>query len=288
VLVAVAQPLVLNAVIAVSAAYLVERDRATGIAVSSAGVFAGIVLALLFGAAFGAGHVTALIATQAVVALVAAGLLVGTLRTPPGVHRPAAAMALRAIWADPYIRVLIGLICPGFGVFVALTTWLQTLLDPAGVSETEAGLMLLALVLAGVVGAALLPPWLARRRWQVGFVILSVAVSVVGLVVLAIAPGVATGFVVLTAVGVLLLTDLPIVLELAERRAGDAAATAGSLVWLAGNAAGLVVALLVQAVLHQPTVAFLVLAAVLVAGAPLLQALRQHTHGDTAQASPGE
>jgi predicted MFS family arabinose efflux permease len=182
----------------------------------------------------------------------------------------------------------IGLICPGFGVFVALTTWVQALLDPAGVSESAAGLMLLAMVLAGVAGSALMPPWLARRGAQVEFVIGSVVVSIVALVVLAVAPGVATGFVVLTVVGALLLTDLPIVLELAERRAGDAAATAGSLVWLAGNAAGLVVALVVQALLHRPAVAFLALAAVLTAGAPLLRALRRRTRPDVAQASPGE
>jgi predicted MFS family arabinose efflux permease len=105
VLIAVAQPLVLNAVIAVSAAYLAERDRARGIAISSAGVFAGFVLALVFGAAFGAGHLTALLVVQAVVALGAAGMLALALRTPTGASTRSAPVALRTVWADPYIRV---------------------------------------------------------------------------------------------------------------------------------------------------------------------------------------
>jgi predicted MFS family arabinose efflux permease len=286
VLVAVAQPFVLNAVLAVSAGYLLDRDRTRGISVSSAGVFAGMVLALVLGAGFGAGQLRALLAVQAVLAVAAAVVLILALRTPPRAQPRTAPPALRAVWNDGYIRLLLGLICAGFGVFVALTTWLQALLEPAGVSESAAGVMLLVMVLAGVAGAALLPPWLARRGWEIGFITVSVAAGVAGLVVLAAAPGVVSGVLVLLVVGALLLTDLPVVLELAERRAGDAAGTAGALVWLAGNAAGLVAALVVQALLDHPAAAFLVLAALLAAGFPLAHAVRQRS--STGQPSPGE
>ncbi len=287
ILVAVAQPFVLNAVIAVSVAYLAERDRARGIAVSSAAVFAGLVLALLLGSAFGAGHLRALLIVQAVVAVGAAALLWVALRTPPRALVHTAPTALRAVWADRSIRLLLGMICAGFGVFVALTTWLQALLDPAGVSDSAAGTMLLVMVLAGVAGAAVFPPLLARRGWQLGFVTVSVVVGAVGLLVLALAPGVATGMVVSFVLGALLLTDLPVVLELAERRAGEAAGTAGALVWLAGNAAGLVAALVVQALLDHPGAAFAALAVLLVAALPLIRALRQ-MHATSGQASPAE
>ena len=287
-LVAVAQPLVLNAVIAVSAAYLAERDRARGIAVSSAGVFAGMVLALLLGASFGAGQLRGLLTVQAVLAVVAAGMLCVGLRTPAGSIARSGPLALRTVWADRYIRKLLGLICAGFGVFVALTTWLQALLDPAGVSDSAAGLMLLAMVLAGVAGAAVFPPWLVRRGWELEFVLVSIVATMAGLVVLAAAPNVATGFVVLVVVGALLLTDLPVVLELAERRAGDAAGTAGALVWLAGNAAGLVAALVVQGLLHRPAAAFVVLAALLALALPLARALRRTSQLRAGQPSPAE
>jgi hypothetical protein len=75
----------------------------------------------------------------------------------------------------------------------------------------------------------------------------------------------------------LLLTDLPVVLELLERHAGSAAGTATALVWLAGNGAGLAVALVVQLLVHVPQAAFAVLAGLLLLGLPLLSSLRPVT-----------
>ena len=278
VLVAVAQPLVLNAVIPVSARFLTGRDQTTGLAVSSAGIFAGMLLALVLGAVLGAGHIGALLLVQAVLTVLAAAALWATVRAPA----PAAAAAtpraapapLRAVWSDRQIRLLVGLVCVGFGVFIALTTWLQALLDPAGVSESAAGVLLLIMVVAGVAGSAVLPPLIARRGREAAFVLLSIGVGMLGMLALAVAPGVVTGAVVLVAVGAVLLTDLPVILELVERRSSGAGGTASALVWLAGNGAGLVAALIVQALLDTPAAAFAVLAVLLAAGVPLATRLR--------------
>lgn len=275
VLVAVAQPLILNAVTAVSSSYLATRHRAGGIAVSSAGIFAGMVLALGLGALLGVHRLTALLAVQGTLAAAAAVALCLTLRAPAQLAVPAGpAVPVRAVLADRPLRLLIGLVCLGFGVFIALTTWLQALLDPAGVSSGTAGALLFGMVLAGVVGSALVPPRLARHGMQLHFVLVSVLAGAVALVVLAVWPGADTGAVAAVALGVLLLTDLPIVLELVERRAGPAGGTATGLVWLAGNAAGLLAALVVQLLVHVPAAAFAVLAGLLLLGVPLLRGLQ--------------
>jgi hypothetical protein len=57
-------------------------------------------------------------------------------------------------------------------------------------------------------------------------------------------------------------------------RAGPAGGTASALIWLAGNGAGLVAALVVQLLVHAPGAAFAVLAGSLLLGVPLLRALR--------------
>jgi hypothetical protein len=101
----------------------------------------------------------------------------------------------------------------------------------------------------------------------------SVAVTVIGAVVLALAHGVAIDALVLVPMGMLLLTDLPVILELSERRAGEAAGTVTALLWLAGNAGGLVVAVLVQVLVHHPPEAFLLLALVGLAAVPLVARL---------------
>ena len=63
---------------------------------------------------------------------------------------------------------------------------------------------------------------------------------------------------------------LPIVMTAAERIGGVLAGTAGAIVWLAGNLGGLVVALIVQALVHHPFTAFAALAVVASIGFPLV------------------
>ena len=90
---------------------------------------------------------------------------------------------------------------------------------------------------------------------------------------LAFAHGIAIDAVVLVPMGLLLLTDLPVVLELSERGAGTSAGTVAALLWLAGQLGGLLVALAVQVLVHHPTAAFLLLAAVGACAVPLLARL---------------
>lgn len=288
-LIAVAQPLVLNSVTKLSRSYLLPRDRPTGIAISSAGIFGGMVLAFTTGAVIGGARLTELLAVQAVLAVAAAAALCWMLRSPgvqdgrSGVADTPAAQAvpLRTVWGDHYIRILVALVLVGFGVFVALTTWLQALLEPAGISEADAGLLLLVMVVAGVVGSALLPARLVRHGTEGAFLLLSVCLGALGCLVLAVHPSMATALPVLAIIGALLLTDLPIILELAERRAGSAGGTATGLLWLAGNLGGLLLALLVQVLVHRPTAAFVVLAVSLAAGLPVVLLLRRAGTGSS-------
>lgn len=165
--VAVAQPVVVSAMGKVSAGYLPVDRRAAGIAVASAGSFAGMLLALILGPTLGAhGQIERLLVVQAALGVFAAVALALTLRRPGYVGEESVAIegsAVRGLWALPEMRILCGLAFVGFGVFVALATWLQTLLHPAGISEQSAGALLVAMVVAGIAGCALLPPLIARR-----------------------------------------------------------------------------------------------------------------------------
>ncbi len=62
--------------------------------------------------------------------------------------------------------------------------------------------------------------------------------------------------------GFVLLACLPVLLEVAERLAGSAGISATALIWVSGNAGGIIVALLVQAVVHHPFPAFVLMALV--------------------------
>lgn len=261
-LIAVAQPLVVTATSAVPARYLRAADRPRGIAAASASTFAGMILAFLLGTVVSL-H-TALV-VGAVVAVAAAGVLLVVLREAPGFvpELPAAGVAdFLTAWRNPVVRRMCLLVPIPFGTFTALTTWGQPLLEPAGVSSDQAGLLLLLNVAAGVVGCAVVPVWAAERGRQHQAVLAGVLAAVAGCLVLAALPGAGSGLAVFVVVGVLLLPALPIVLELSERASGPSAGAAAGLVWMAGQLGALVVTGLAGLLVDAPAAAFVFLAAV--------------------------
>jgi predicted MFS family arabinose efflux permease len=273
VMVAVAQPIVLSAVSKLAGEYLPADQRATGIAVGSAGSFVGMLLALVLGPTLGAhGQLERLLVLEAILAVIPAVALAIVLRRPGHQSEEHAAIegsAARALWRLAPMRTLCGLVFVGFGIFVALATWLQTLLHPAGVSETTAGGLLVGMVIAGIVACAVLPPLVARRHAERGFMRTAVLVGCLGCIALGVAPWLGARALAIVAIGVVLLPALPIILTAAEQLAGAAAGTAGAIVWMAGNLGGLVVALLVQILIHHPLAAFGAMAAVSLLGLPL-------------------
>lgn len=286
IVIAVGQPLVLGAITKVCVDYLPQRNRATGIAAGTAGLFGGMLIAFVTGAVF-EDNIPALLVIQAAFAVVVVAAMAIALARP-GRFADAVDVSegvtvestrrhpLRTVWRDPVMRLLIAVVAVGFGVFVALTTWLQALLEPAGVSAATSAVILLVMVVAGIVGAALLPPIAARRGNQLMFILAALAVSTVGCVALAVVPGEWTGYVVAAALGLLLLSVLPIVLEMVEERAGAAVSTATSAVWLAGNGGGVLVSGLIGLFLGTPALAFVLMALVpVVLGLPLWLALRR-------------
>jgi predicted MFS family arabinose efflux permease len=273
-MIAVAQPFVLSAMGKLAGEYLPVEQRPAGIAVASTASFAGMLFALLLGPALGDhGQVERLLLVEAALGVPAAFALAWALRRPgpAGDDEESAAIeggVVRRLWALPQMRPMCGLVFVGFGVFVALTTWLQTLLHPDGVSEQAAGALLVGMLVAGMIGSATLPPLLARRGAEPAFMRTAILVSAAGCVALAAIDAMAARAAVLAAMGFMLLPALPVIIALAERLAGRAAGTAGAIVWMAGNLGGLFVALVVQALVHHQTAAFLVMAAVMLAGLP--------------------
>jgi len=276
-IVAVAQPIVLSAVSKLAGDYLPARSRANGIAIGSAGSFAGMLVALLLGPTLGAhGHIHRLLEVEAALAILPALALALALRTPgrqSDQHAAIEGSAARALWKLASMRTLGGLVFIGFGIFVALATWLQQLLQPDGVSETQAGVLLVVMIIAGIVGCAVLPDRVSRRGSERGFMQATVLVAFAGCVALGLVGSLALQGLALAAMGAVLLPALPVILTRAERLAGAAAGTAGALVWMAGNLGGLVVALIVQVLVHDPLPAFLAMAAVALTGLPMLARL---------------
>ncbi|HVR04714.1 MAG TPA: MFS transporter, partial [Solirubrobacteraceae bacterium] len=222
-LVALGQPVVMSAVGKLAGEYLPVPQRALGISLASAGGFLGMLIALLLGPLLGAAQLELLLSIQAAAGLAAAAALALALRRPGGGEGESVAIqrgVARALWRRPEIRLLSGLAFLGFGVFVALSTWLQTLLHPSGISETAAGALLVGMIVAGVVGCAVLPAAIAARAAERRFVVAVIVAGCLGSVALGVLPGIAGRAVVMVAMGAILLPALPVLMTVAERLAG--------------------------------------------------------------------
>jgi predicted MFS family arabinose efflux permease len=271
-LVAVAQPFVLNAITGV-VAVLPERSRPTGIAIGSGGLFLGMVVALGAGAVVGGDHLVALMVGEAVVAVAAAAAFLVVRRSSPA---PVPMVSgepgeLRAVWTDPVLRRVAQLAFLGFGVFIGLVTWLQALLEPRGVSESQAGTIITVAVAVGAVGSMVVAAVFEDRGVEVLLLRLALVAAVVGCALLAVATGVAVATIGAVLAVLALLTALPWLLSLCERRADDSVASATALLWLAGNLGGLLVAVVVGALVDYPAAAFLLMAAVALGALPLVR-----------------
>ena len=293
VVISLGQPLVLNAITGVTTRYLAEKDRPTGIAIGSASTFAGLVIGFGLGAALShPNRMHLLVVIGAVLAVASAIVLLLALRAPASFEvalAPAGIGAFRVAWADPFIRRLCAVVFVPFGIFVTLSTFAQTLLKPAGVSDSTAGVILICNVVAGVIGCATVPVWATRRRREMTVLFASLFVTTTACAVLAAAAGVVTGFIAIAAIGFVLLPALPIVLEMTERRSGEVGGTATGLMWMAGNLGGLVVATVVGVIVDHPVPAFALLAVLTVLALPLVRRFGRYafaTPGDPAPAAP--
>ena len=279
---AAAQPLILNGVAKLSGNYLAEKDRPLGIALGTAALYAGQLLAIGLGTVFSTLDQIPLLIRIGTAYGIAAAIVLAICLRRPGDYRdtgppPVGLASLREVWADGFLRTIAALMFIAVGTVMAYMTWLEALLEPAGVAPEASGVMLLAMIVAGIVGSVFIPAWVARKRKEYTVMLVSVAVAGVGGVVLSFAPGVATGLVVMTVLGMLQLSTLPIVLEMVERRSRRNAGTAAALVWMAANAGAVVICVAVQLLVEHPSMAFLVLAGASLLTVPLILRLRRHS-----------
>jgi predicted MFS family arabinose efflux permease len=265
-LAAIAQPMLIGAITKIPERCLDEKSRTAGIALISASTFLGFLVALGTSTGLGATHLTALLQIHAGLAVLAGVAMLLALGRIPQVQEPPGPPVMSML-KRRHIRIISVLAFLGFGVFSALLTWTETLLQPYHVSSTAAGVVLIVMVSAGIVGSAVLPP-LAHTAGK-NFLLLRVIalVTPVLLGLLVIVPAFGTALVLLPALAVILLPALPVLLELSDQGQEGAAGVTASIVWWTGQGGAIVMSIVVGVLVNQPRVAFALLAA---CGLPLL------------------
>jgi MFS family permease len=267
-LIAVGQPLVLNATTKIAARYFPLAERTAAISVASAAQFVGIlVAALTVGPLFDVGGVRLLLLVHAAVTVVAGICVLLAVRVPATFKADApAAVSLRWLGHDRVMWRLGGLLFIGVGVFNAVATWLDSILSDFG--HAGAGGTLIAVMTgAGIVGATVLPGAAAQHDRRRAVLLTTVSVTVLVFLAIAAVPDLLFIGVALALEGFVLLAGLPVALDWSELHVGpERAGTATGFLLLAGNLGGTVFVLAVQAVIGSPYLALGVLSLVALPG----------------------
>jgi predicted MFS family arabinose efflux permease len=264
----VGQPLVLNASTKVAARYFPPGERTVAISVASAGQFVGILAAALTGSLlFDEGGLHLVLVCHAVVAVAAAAAVLVALRVRPTFAAEAAEQgSLAWLRHDPLLWRLAALLFVGVGVFNAVATWLETILDDLG-HPGVAGSLIAVMTVSGIAGAAVLPGWAARHNRRREVLLTTTVTTAVAFLAIAVVDDVVLTGVILAIEGFVLLAGLPVALDWSELEAGpDRAGTSTGFLLLAGNLGGVVLVLVVQGLIGNPYLALVAMSALAVPG----------------------
>jgi MFS family permease len=244
--IAVAQPFLLNAWTKVPANWFSLQERATAVGLAT--------LANLIGTALGMVLTPLLIEQLSIpsvqllyggVAAFSAVLFILFSRERPPTPPCPPGMEVRALMLDglkhaltvkPFWLYLIVTFI-GMGIFNGLTTWIENIIRPRGFTPTDAGTLGALMLVGGILGAVVLPPFSDRQRKRQRYLLLGLALALPGLAGLAFATAYAVLLVSAFILGFFLVSTLPIGMQYAaEITFPTPEGTSNSLIQLFGQA----------------------------------------------------
>ncbi len=217
--IAIGQPFILNAITKVAARWFPIGERATASGIGSLGIYLGIVLGLALTPPLATqfGLAQTLLAYGIVCTIVALAFLALAREHPP---TPPSALGddarslvfdgLRDMLRKPDFLWLMLIFFVGLGIFNAVTTWIEEILRPRGFSAGQAGFSGALMIVAGIVGAVILPTLSDRSRRRVPFLSLALLGGTLGLIGIAFAATYPLLLVSALVLGFFLLSSGPI------------------------------------------------------------------------------
>jgi cyanate permease len=189
--IAIAQPFLLNAWTTVPAKWFNVEFRATAVGL--------VTLSNLIGTAIGMVLTPILTETisiptvQLIYGCVAAFsallFLIFARETPPTPPCPAG-MEVRALMLDGLKNAVknrmfwfyLAVSFIGMGIFNGLTTWVAAIIRPRGFTTTDAGILGALMLIGGIIGAVVIPPFSDRSHKRKKFLLLGIIAAIPGLV----------------------------------------------------------------------------------------------------------
>ncbi|MCK6576735.1 MAG: MFS transporter [Anaerolineae bacterium] len=276
IIVAVAQPFLLNAWTKVPANWFAVEERATAVGL--------VTLANLVGTAVGMVLTPMLSETLSIptiqllyggVTALSSVLFLFVARERPATPPCPPEYAVRALMLDGlkhalrsrmfWIILLVSFI--GLGIFNGINTWIEGIVRLRGFNSTDAGTLGALMLVGGVLGALIIPPFSDRQRKRKRYLLLGILLAIPGVIGLTFATDYGLLLVSAFVLGFFLVSTMPIAMQYAaEITHPTPEGTSNGLIQLFGQ--GSVVFVLIMSVIKTPEDSFtpsLLLALILLA-----------------------
>jgi len=245
--IAIAQPFLLNAWTKVPANWFSIEERATAVGMVTLSALVGTALGMLLTPIF---ILQMPIPTVQLIygglAALSALLFLVFAREKPATPPCPAGMEVRSLMLDGlkhaltvrafWLYLLIEFI--GLGIFNGLTTWVEAIIRPRGFTPTDAGTVGALMLVGGLLGAVIIPPFSDRQHKRQRYLLLGISLAIPGLVGLTFATTIWLLFISAFSLGFFLISTGPIGMQYAaEITQPTPEGTSNGLIQLFGQAA---------------------------------------------------
>jgi MFS family permease len=86
------------------------------------------------------------------------------------------ALKIKSFWLYLFVSFF------GLGIFNGVTTWVENIVRPRGFTPTDAGTLGALMLVGGVLGAVVIPPFSDRQRRRKPFMLLGILMAIPGMV----------------------------------------------------------------------------------------------------------
>jgi MFS family permease len=196
---AVAQPFIINAATKVAVQWFPLLERALAVGIATLAQFLGIIIVMVATPlmirteTIGVYDLSSMLMTYGLISCAGAVLLLVFLRekppTPPEIieHKENLSVAknLRQIFSQPDMKYLFPIFFIGLGVFNAISTCIDQICQTKGLTMDQTGLIGGIMLVAGIIGALILPVLSDRLKRRKTFICLAMAGAAPGIIGLA-------------------------------------------------------------------------------------------------------